>query len=740
MGRFAPLWGRTLSNTGCAPRVIALRMRAFVRRIGVCACLGSQLGGCTSPPSDEGEATGEESGETGEELTPEEAWCPGDWEATQLRVDALIADLSVEAKIDLMAGSTVTAIDGLWPTPGVPGADLPGMRMVDGPRGVSGGAGPATAFPVGSARGASWDRDLERRVGEAMGVETRAYGASVLLAPTVNVLRHPRWGRAQETYGEEPFHVAQMGAAFVEGAQTQVMASVKHFAANSIEDTRFTVDVQVDERTLREVYLEPFETIVKDAGVASVMTAYNLVNGAYCAENEALVRDILKDEWGFLGFVESDWVFGTRSSLPSLRAGLDIEMPNANHYGAPLLAAAADGTLDEALIDDAVRRIAQTQWCWGMDTDPPVVDPSAVESAAHLDLAREVAVASMTLLRNESVGDAPALPIDRAGTSRIVVLGDLADAENIGDTGSSAVAPSEVVTALQGLTAAAQGVEIEFIAGLDPLDATQLAAVQDADLAIVVTGLDAEDEGEGFIGAGDRTSMSLAAAQVARIEEVAAANPRTVVVLEGGSAIVVDPWFAEVEAILMAWYPGSRGGEALAAVLFGDADPGGRSPVSWPRDEAQLPTFDNESEQVSYDAWHGYRHLDREGATPRYAFGHGLSYARFELRGASAQWSEDKDAIELDFEVENVGARAGKAVPQLYVGAPSGGLERPLRELEGFAALHLDPGQSETLHFEVDARQLSQWSGAWELVAGDYQLWLGWSAEQLEAPLVVAVP
>jgi len=736
---------------------LALIRPSTISSLLTLALLSSACG--ESPPAAEGSASatgtgagttggtetsaGTETGETGEtgEPEPQDEFCLADADAVEARVDALIETLDVDEKITLMAGVSLTAFDGLYLTPGVESEDLPGLAMVDGPRGVSDGTGNATAFPVGAARGATWDRELERRVGAAMAVEARAKGASVLLAPTINVLRHPRWGRAQETYGEEPHHIAELGAAFIEGVQAQgVIASAKHLAANSLEDNRYTVDVQLDDRALREIYLEAFEVAVREAQVGSIMTAYNSVNGSFCAENQPIVRDILKTEWGFRGFVESDWVLGVHSTVASLEAGLDIEMPSPQYYGNSLRIAAESGDADLALIDEAVRRIARVQWCFELDSDPPLVDPDAVETAEHLALAREVAEASMTLLRNETVADQPALPLDRDMVTQIVVLGELADVENIGDIGSSNVAPSEVVTALEGLEAAAGEVEIVHLEATAPLIADDIQAVADADAVVVVTGLTSEDEGEGLIAAGDRVDMELGVEQVALIEEVAALNPRTVVVLEGGSSLVVDPWYSSVPAILMAWYPGARGGEAIASVLFGDVDPGGRSPVIWPVAEADLPSFENQGDVATYDLWHGYRLLERDDTPARFGFGHGLSYTSFELDALELSHDVDADSVRATLSVRNVGERAGRTVVQLYVGQLEPSVERAERELEAFAAVSLGVDEEVELEFEVSSRALSIWDGGWTRPAGDYRVWVGQSLADLPLTADVSLP
>src|SRR5262249_10838371 len=320
--------------------------------------------------------------------------------AVEKRIDALLAQMTLDEKLAQMHG-TGFSLSAAARTAANDRLHIPGLAMIDGPRGVGAIVGHATAFPVGSARGATWDPALEERVGEAVGTEARAKGASMILAPTINILRHPRWGRAQETYGEDTFHLGRMATGYVRGAQGHVIANPKHFAANTIENTRFNVDVSVDERTLREVYLPHFRMAVQDGHAASVMSAYNLVNGQYCGENTHLLHDVLKGDWGFQGFVESDWFLGTRSTVPSALAGRRLEMPQAGYYGKPPADAVAAGQVPQATIDEAVRRILRAQLCSRLDTDPPQVDPTQVETQAHTDLALEVAREGIVVLRNE---------------------------------------------------------------------------------------------------------------------------------------------------------------------------------------------------------------------------------------------------------------------------------------------------------------------------------------------------
>jgi beta-glucosidase len=694
MARFAVCGGSVGSGAGVLAALLA--------------CAVPAVPGDTDTEGDSGDETG----------GSDDPWCHADRDEVDARVDALLADLSLADKVELVAGSSpLIPAGGVFKTKGVPSADLPGLSMVDGPRGVSQGTGNATAFPVGSARGATWDPALERRVGEVIAREARSKGASVLLAPTINVLRHPRWGRSQETYGEDPLHVGIMGAAFIEGVQSQnVIASAKHLAANSIEDTRFEVNVSVAEKPLREIYLPAFRRAVVEAGVGSVMSAYNKVNGLYCGENPQLLREILKDEWGFPGFVESDWLFGTRSTAASMTAGLDIEMPTPMFYAAAnLLDAIEAGEIDPADLDDAVARIARTQWCFEIDTDPPVVDATVAEAPDHVALAREVAERAITLLKNP----AGALPLDRSSVGTVAVVGPLADVANMGDRGSSDVDPSNAVTPMQGLEAGSGSADVRrFDWPLPPADE---AAFDAAGAVVIVAGLTEDQEGEGLIAAGDRDTMSLPAEQEQLIAEVAARHPNVVVVLEGGSSIIVEPWIQDVEALVMAWYPGMEGGHAIASVLFGDVDPGGRTPVVWPIAESDLPEFDNVSTEVTYDGEFGYRHLDAQDVSPRYEFGFGMSYTRFEIgQPVVEETTVSFDGlVSLSVPVTNIGLRAGRAVVQIYEHQP--GLET--WTLAGFASVDLDTGASAVAEVSIPVRELAEWDGAWTVAPGVHRFY-----------------
>ena len=665
------------------------------------------------------------------------AYCQGhDDVAIEARITTLLSQLTLDEKIALMHGANGGLVDGTWLVPGNARLGIPGLHMLDGPRGVSRFTNlHATAWPVGMMRGATWDPMLEQRLGAAMAVEHRSVGADVVLAPTINILRHPRWGRAQETYSEDTHHLGEMGLGFVLGVQSEgLLASAKHFAGNSIENTRHTVDVEMDERTLREVYLPHFRRVIVDGHVATVMSAYNQLDGHYCDANAHLLTDILRTDWGFAGLVESDWLLGTHGSATSVHAGLDIEMPTGVHFR-NLGADYASGAVDQATIDAHVREILRAMLCFALDTQPPrtpgvrIDDAAQRETPEHLALAREVARRGLVLLRNQTVGARSALPLD-ASVHSIVVLGRNANVANIGDRGSSDVTPTRVVTALSGLTSrAGAAITITHVAGTT-LDATATAMVHAADAAILVTGLSASDEGEADIGAGDRTSLDVSADEVALIHAVAAASSRVVVVLEGGAALITAPWENEVEAIVFAFYPGSEGGNAIADVLFGDVAPSGRLPFSVPVRESDLPTFDNVSTTVTYDYLHGYRYLARAGTAPSYPFGFGLSYTTFSysnLRVSSAALHA-ADTITVTVAVTNDGnARAIETV-QLYVAAIGSSVPRAPEDLRAFGQIDLAAHASGDVALTLRAADLRYWNtttAAWVLEPIDYELRVG---------------
>lgn len=656
-----------------------------------------------------------------------------------------------------------------------PRLGIPGLSFSDGPRGVV--VGEATCFPVSMARGAAWDPALEERIGDAIGTELRAVGANLYGGVCVNLLAHPAWGRAQETYGEDPVLLGTMGAALTRGVQRHVMACVKHFALNSIENARFQVDVTVDEAVLHDVYLPHFRRIV-DEGVMVVMSAYNSVNGAWCGENRPLLTDILRDQWGFGGIVISDWIYGLRHAGRSVVAGLDVEMPYRMVRHQQLADHLDRGDVTPADIDATCERIiaAQLRHASSQPTDPPL---SPLESqSVHRTLAREAAARSMVLLRNEH----DLLPLHLDDIRRIAVVGTLANTPNLGDHGSSRVHPPDVVTLLEGLTAAASRAQVEvvFHDGTDPVEAADMAA--SADVAIVVVGLTHLDEGE-YIGlggtaelqalhpprttadddvlraalaraataertfgaGGDRTSLRLPEAQESLITAIAAHQARTLVVITAGSAIDVTPWHEGVPGLLLAWYPGMEGGHALADVVFGDHAPTGRLPFTMVADPDHLPPFDPHATSVTYDRWVGYRRMAHFGHRPAYPFGFGLTTTTFRWSDASVVLSSDRRSLVATLTVTNTGSRAADDCVQMYAGHQSPTLDVEPWQLVGFARSGMvQPGTSVTVTVEASLMALSHWDvdeQVHRLEPGRYRVRLGrHSADPNALHLPIALP
>ncbi|MEC8024210.1 MAG: glycoside hydrolase family 3 C-terminal domain-containing protein [Myxococcota bacterium] len=656
-----------------------------------------------------------------------EAFCPVDSVEVEARIDVLMEELTLEEKTQLMVGTGAFPEDGVYASAGVERLELPGIRMVDGPRGVSHDTGNATVFPVAMARAATWDPELERSIGQAIAIETAARGGDVLLAPTTNILRHPRWGRAQETYGEDPVQLTAFGVAFVQGVQAEgVMASAKHYAANSIEDTRFDVDVAIDERTLRELYLPHFEAMVRDAHLASLMTSYNAVNGDFCSENSQLLS-ILKDEWGFLGFVESDWIFGTYNTVKAANAGLDIEMPVPKIYGPALESAVEKGDVDESRVDAAVRRILRAQLCYRLDSSPKVKDPARVETAAHLQLSREAATRAMVLLKNTN----GLLPL-ASDTADVVLVGPFANVPNLGDNGSSEATPTNPVTPYEGLVEVLGESQVLLLQDTETEESQ--AALAAASVIVAVVGLSAADEGEGMIAAGDRPDMQLPEDQRVLLEALAAQDVPVVVVMFGGTAITVESWFESADAVVMAWYPGAEGGHAIADVLLGVEAPYGRMPIAVPVAESDLPPFDNVSLEVTYDYWHGYRHLDREGTTARFPLGYGLTYSTLEYTAMrlSSDTATTDETVRVAVDITNTGDRLVNALVQVY---SSGGVdvERAVKDLRAFDRLDVPPGETKTAEIDVSVRAIARyWADeGWQEEPGDYVLRAGAHADAL---------
>lgn len=624
---------------------------------------------------------------------------------------------------------------------------IPTTVFLDGPRGVSLRKG-TTAFPCTMARAASWDVDLEQEVGAAMAREIRALGGNYSGAMCMNLLRHPGWGRAQETYGEDPHHVGRMAEALMHGLHRhRVQSCAKHFALNSMENNRFGGDFLVDERVLREVYLPHFEHVIR-AGATSVMSAYNRVNGEYCGQNRHLLTDILRKEWGFTGYVTSDWEYGINDPVKAIKAGMNIEMPSGKRYSVPRIRRALrSGLITMTDIDSLVVQTVRTKMEFLSWPDTALYPMSLLACKTHTDLARKVAEQSAVLLRNEN----GTLPLEMERMKTIVVSGSLMDLEETGDRGSSRCYPDHVISPLEGLKEKTSGTETEII-GIGHSDTTRLKELAArADAVIIFAGTTYLDEGE-YIGGGrirsrkdpdkgnfivnagalglggDRTDLRLHDDDVAAIRAASAVNRRVIVVLIGGSAFLVEEWYEGVGAILQTFYNGMEGGRATANLLFGDVNPSGKLPFSVAKRMDDYPPFDPFSAEVEYGHYHGYTLLDKNGVEPRYRFGHGLSYTSFQsdsLHFAGEVWEGSKQTAIFAVRLTNTGNRPGAEVVQGSVGFPNSAVERPKELLRDFRKVWLRPGESVWVPLHIDMEELRYFNGAtnsWNDIAGPREL------------------
>jgi beta-glucosidase len=594
----------------------------------------------------------------------------------------------------------------------------------------------ATAQPSPIALAASFDLRQADAYGDLEGAETLSVGRNVLEGPTVNIARVPVGGRNFESYGEDPYLATQFAVRTITAIQGRnVIANVKHFFGNNQEASRFSINDDIDERTMREIYLPAFEASVRDGKVGSFMCAYPKINGTFNCENPLVLTKILKQEWGFDGFVFSD--FGAvHSTVPSANAGLDLETPTGKYFNAALKTAVQNGTVKQATIDDKLIRRYAAMIRFGIFDRTPTVTP--IPAAEHGKVARKLAAEGMVLLKNAPVDGAPVLPLAAPALKSVALIGK--DAAKTGGGGSSRVKPLYTVAPSAGLKArAGAGVAVKTADGTDPAKAAEVAKT--ADVAVVMVE-DTESEGH------DRPDLALPGNQDALVRAVAAANPRTVVVVKTGSPVLM-PWIDAVPAVLQAWYPGEEDGNAVADVLFGAFNPSAKLPVTFPRKESDQPA--NTAAQYpgtggtahySEGVFVGYRHYDAKKIAPLFPFGHGLSYTTFSY--ANLKVSKGAGAnVTVEADVTNTGARTGAEVAQLYVGSPSTAVPEAPQELQGFQKVLLAPGASAHLTFSLGARAFSYWNTAahgWRVAGGDYQLRVGGGSRGPQLTGTVALP
>jgi beta-glucosidase len=653
------------------------------------------------------------------------------------RIEDLLKRMTTEEKIEQLSGGNIihniTKVPGMltgesgFNTPENKRLGIPGFKFTDGPRGVR--LGKATCFAVAESRAASFDTDLEYNVGYTMGLETAANDHNCLLAPTINIVRNPGWGRAQESYGEDSFLLGAMGSAFIKGVQKTVMANAKHYAANNIENTRQIVNVEIDERTLREVYLPHFK-MATESGVASVMCSYNRVNGIYACENEHLLKDILKDEWGFNGFVVSDWFAFKIRALRALDAGLDVEMPYGISYGPPLDIANIVNKIPMESLNDSVRRILREKFRFGLFDRTMNVDKNIYKSEKHKKIAYQSSLEGIVLLKNRD----NLLPLNK-NISTIAIYGKAANEARLGDNGSSAVTPDYVVTPYEGIKNKFEKTNI-ILAKDDDLD-----EAKKADVSIIVVGLTGKDEGEfTFIAGGDRTNLNLHKEDESLIKNVCASSNRCIVVMEAGSAIVVEPWIDDVDGLIMAWYPGQEGGNAIADVLIGNYNPSGKLPITFGKSEKQYPPIQTNKLIAKYGYYEGYKHFEKNSIEPRFPFGYGLSYTTFEYSDLNVK--NNGDAINISFNIKNTGSIEGAEVPQVYIGYENSKIDRPLKELRGFTKINLLSNEAKNITIPVNINTLRYYNTLthnWTLEKIPYNIYVGSSSNDIKLKTTIII-
>ncbi len=653
------------------------------------------------------------------------------------RAREVVASMTLEQKIAQTHGDAPPEDFRL--VIGIPELGIPDLTVTNGPAGVGPGPEvlsnvPATALPSPLLLASTFSPEMASRYGDIQGSEMRAIGRNLLEAPDVDIARVPINGRTFEAYGEDPHLVSRLGVANIEAIQSHdIVAMVKHYAANNQEEQRASIDVQISERALREIHLTPFEAAVREAEVASVMCSYNSVGGAFSCENPRLLTEILKREWGFRGFVQSDF-FAMKSTVASANAGTDLEMPGPRYFGEDLLEAVRAGEVSEDRIDDMLVRRFREMIRFGLFDRAPEVTPIPAEENAVV--AREIGFAGSVLLRNQN----GILPLDDSLPMRLAVLGPWADQVASGGGGSSMVNPIRAISPLAALRERLDGSAVEIVdgTGLDAVESARVAA--QADVALVVVG-SFETEGA------DRTTLSLPDDQDALVAAIARANPRTLVVVHAGSPVLM-PWVDDVAAVIEGWYPGGEDGYITAALLFGDANPSGKLPITFPASEDQGPAktpaqYPGVDGRVFYDEGLlvGYRWYDASGEVPLFPFGYGLSYTTFEI--GSLSLSRDRivagDELAVEVTVENTGSRRGAEVVQVYVAFPPEAGEPP-KQLKAFERVDLAAGESRRVRMELDDRALAIWdddSAGWLVVPGTYEILVGNSS--VDTPLTTTL-
>jgi len=660
-----------------------------------------------------------------------------------MTAEQLLAKMTLQEKAAFCSGAD------FWHTKAIERLGVPSVMMCDGPHGLrkQEGAGDhlglndsieTVCYPTAAAMASSFDCVAMARLGKALGRECQAEGISMLLGPGVNIKRSPLCGRNFEYLSEDPCLAGQMAAAYIRALQEQgVSACVKHLACNNQETLRMTGDSRVDERTLHEIYLPAFEAAVKEGGARSIMCAYNAVNGTFCAENKALLTDVLRDQWDFEGMVVTDWG-AVKGRAAGIAAGLDLEMPGSPaSTGDELVQAVKDGTLAEADLDRAVLNLLRFILQSTAEQQPGVT----IDRDACRRLSRELAGECAVLMKNDG-----ALPLDEGKT--VAFIGAFAAQPRYQGAGSSHINVPHAVSAME----AAQGLNVVYAQGYDPTGSADAAALREeavrvacqADTAVIFAGLTDDDECEGV----DRTHMKLPDEQNALIEAITAIHPRTVVVLHGGSPMEL-PWQDRVQAILCMYLGGEQTGAAAVDLLYGSVNPSGHLAETWPLKMADNPAhlnFPGEEGVATYaeGIFTGYRYYDKKEMDVAYPFGHGLSYTSFSYSNLRADKTQlrDTDMLQVQVDVTNTGSRPGKVVVQLYVRDHESTVRRPIRELKAFEKVLLQPSETATVTFTLDKRAFAYWEpkcSGWYVESGAFELEIGESSRDIRQHITIMV-
>lgn len=661
-----------------------------------------------------------------------------------LDIQSVIDQMTLEEKAALCTGASS------WTTTPVERLDIPEMVVSDGPHGVRrlpdvhgmvAESLPATCFPTASCLASTWDVALIQELGEALAEECIALNVDVLLGPGANMKRSPLGGRNFEYFSEDPYLAGELAANLINGVQSQgVGTSLKHYAANNQEYQRFSISAEIDERTLREIYLPAFEKAVKQAQPWTVMCAYNKVNGTFASEHDYLLNEILKEEWGFEGLVVSDWG-AVRDRVAALRGGLDWEMPGPqDRHVQAVVEAVRSGELDEDVLNESVRRILRII---SMASKTP--KGGEFDAAAHHQLSRRIATEGVVLLKNNGI-----LPLK--GQQQIAVIGHSAQKAHYQGGGSSHINPTQVDVPFVELQAQAEDAEFSYAAGYptdnsfrqDLIDEAVTLA-QSADVTVLYIALPSFKESEGY----DRTDLDLTDQQIALIKSVAKVQPQTVVVLNNGAPVAMGAWIDDVAAVLEGWMMGQAGGGAIADVLFGKVNPSGKLAETFPVKLADTPARINwpgDTGKVSYGEglFIGYRYYDAKEMPVLFPFGYGLSYTTFEYSNpqVSASTFKDVDGVTVSVDVTNTGAVAGKEIVQVYVHDQQSELVRPAKELKGFAKVELQPGETATVSIPLDFRAFAYYHPKhkqWVTEDGAFDLLIAASAADIRHTVTVTL-